>query len=185
MIKAIETHYKGYRFRSRLEARWAVFFDTLGITWEYEKEGFRLGQAGRYLPDFWLPQVSMWTEVKPASLSADEIAKCAALAQGTNRECLLLVGMPTDRAYHAIAWAGDGDGWPSEYNGIPDGYALFSYCFTMHHGYPYYERRFYGSPGCNCAEAYADGCAQCQFADVADAVVAARSARFEYSERRP
>jgi hypothetical protein len=26
--KAIETHYKGYRFRSRLEARWAVFFDT-------------------------------------------------------------------------------------------------------------------------------------------------------------
>ena len=26
-IKAIETYYKGYRFRSRLEARWAVFFD--------------------------------------------------------------------------------------------------------------------------------------------------------------
>jgi hypothetical protein len=28
-IKAIETSYKGYRFRSRLEARWAVFFDAL------------------------------------------------------------------------------------------------------------------------------------------------------------
>ena len=29
MIKAIETVYNGYRFRSRLEARWAVFFDAL------------------------------------------------------------------------------------------------------------------------------------------------------------
>lgn len=26
-IKAIDTIYKGYKFRSRLEARWAVFFD--------------------------------------------------------------------------------------------------------------------------------------------------------------
>ena len=39
-IKAIETYYKGYRFRSRLEARWAVFFDAAGIKYEYEPEGF-------------------------------------------------------------------------------------------------------------------------------------------------
>ena len=31
-IKPIETHYKGYRFRSRLEARWAVFFDAAKLT---------------------------------------------------------------------------------------------------------------------------------------------------------
>lgn len=53
--KAIETSYKGYRFRSRLEARWAVFFDTLGIKWEYEKQGYSL-PSGAYLPDFWQPQ---------------------------------------------------------------------------------------------------------------------------------
>lgn len=51
-IKAIETVYKGYRFRSRLEARWAVFFDALDIEWEYEKEGYDLGEFGWYLPDF-------------------------------------------------------------------------------------------------------------------------------------
>ena len=44
MIKPIETVYNGYRFRSRLEARWAVFFDQLGIKNEYEKEGFDLGE---------------------------------------------------------------------------------------------------------------------------------------------
>lgn len=65
MIKAIETQYKGYRFRSRLEARWAVFFDALGIRWEYEKEGYDLGDAGWYLPDFWLPDYNEWIEVKP------------------------------------------------------------------------------------------------------------------------
>lgn len=42
MIQAIETHYKGYRFRSRLEARWAIVFDGLGVDWEYEKEGYEL-----------------------------------------------------------------------------------------------------------------------------------------------
>lgn len=57
MIKAIETEYRGYRFRSRLEARWAVFFDALGVEWEYEPEGFDLGDGLYYLPDF---RVKCW-----------------------------------------------------------------------------------------------------------------------------
>lgn len=63
-IKAIETVYKGYRFRSRLEARWAVFFDQLGIRWEYERQGYDLGGV-RYLPDFWIPEKNLHLEVKP------------------------------------------------------------------------------------------------------------------------
>jgi len=50
MIGAIETRYSGYRFRSRLEARWATFFDHLGCEWEYEKEGYVLPNGDRYLP---------------------------------------------------------------------------------------------------------------------------------------
>ena len=52
VIKPIETIYNGYRFRSRLEARWAVFFDALGVDYEYEPEGFDLGDGLYYLPDF-------------------------------------------------------------------------------------------------------------------------------------
>lgn len=50
-IKPIETEYKGYRFRSRLEARWAVFFDNCGFKWEYEPQGYDIDGV-RYLPDF-------------------------------------------------------------------------------------------------------------------------------------
>ena len=57
-MKAIETEYKGYRFRSRLEARWAVFFDACGGRWEYEPEGYVLPDGQYYLPDFLLHDVT-------------------------------------------------------------------------------------------------------------------------------
>ena len=63
-IKPIETHYLGYRFRSRLEARWAVFFQTLGVEFEYEPEGFDLGDGLKYLPDFRLRDVLIHHQVK-------------------------------------------------------------------------------------------------------------------------
>lgn len=63
-IKAIETAYNGYKFRSRLEARWAVAFDHLGLKWDYEIEGFDLGFLGGYLPDFWLPESKWFVEIK-------------------------------------------------------------------------------------------------------------------------
>lgn len=68
-IKPIETIYNGYRFRSRLEARWAVFFDALDIEYQYEPEGFLLGTFPDeppipYLPDFFLPKTKTWVEVK-------------------------------------------------------------------------------------------------------------------------
>jgi hypothetical protein len=47
-----------------LEARWAVFFDTIGYEWHYEPEGFQLDNDEYYLPDFWLPKHEAWVEVK-------------------------------------------------------------------------------------------------------------------------
>lgn len=64
-INAIDTYYAGHLFRSRLEARWAYIFDTLGIRWEYEPQGYRVGQQRRpYLPDFYLTDLGWWIEVK-------------------------------------------------------------------------------------------------------------------------
>ena len=63
-MKAIETLYNGYRFRSRLEARWAVFFDAINIQYEYEPEGYLLSDGTKYLPDFYLPESDTFFEVK-------------------------------------------------------------------------------------------------------------------------
>ena len=72
-IAAIPTKYNGVTFRSRLEARWAVFFDNLNIEWQYEREGYQLQDGTWYVPDFWLPgvhyrengQPGIWVEIKP------------------------------------------------------------------------------------------------------------------------
>lgn len=89
--RAIETRYKGYRFRSRLEARWAVFFDALGLSWEYEPEGFELDGGVRYLPDFRLTVcggVPVYVEVKPpAPLPKAEAEKIYTFGQLITSSC--------------------------------------------------------------------------------------------------
>ena len=93
-IKAIETRYNGYKFRSRVEARWAVFMDTLGVKYEYEKEGFDLGEFGYYLPDFWLPEHQCWVEIKGAEPTSKEQGLCHELAQAVKNDVVLLFGQP-------------------------------------------------------------------------------------------
>lgn len=93
-IKAIETRYKGYRFRSRLEARWAVFFQTMRIKWEYEPQGFELPCGTRYLPDFFLPEFKLYVEVKGSEESAREAIKTLETFRDYVGAILLFVGVP-------------------------------------------------------------------------------------------
>lgn len=98
MIKVIETEYNGYRFRSRLEARWAVFFDALGIKYQYEPEGFD-ADGVKYLPDFYLPDADRWIEIKGKKLSVDEIRKCEAFCEEQDKDGVLFtifIGQPLE-----------------------------------------------------------------------------------------
>lgn len=86
-IKAIETVYNGYRFRSRLEARWAIFFDAVGAKWEYEPEGFDIPTKNgivKYLPDFRISNYhgrgadkngQLYVEVKGGKMSEEDAEK--------------------------------------------------------------------------------------------------------------
>ncbi len=101
-MKAIETRYKGYRFRSRLEARWAVFFDAIGLKWEYEPEGFEFKDGTQYLPDFWLPELHQWAEVKPEPLTGEEMRKVFLLSRHVDGFVLTLVGTPAVQPYEGF-----------------------------------------------------------------------------------
>lgn len=164
-MNVIQTHYNGYHFRSRLEARWAVYFDAVGITWDYEPEGFNLGGVP-YLPDFWLPQVRMWAEVKPVGLKPDEWEKCQRLANESLRPVLMLIGTPDLRSYWAIGSNFDG------YDDLCD-YVLDTSCMS--------EARFFASTGVSYPE-FCDLCGYVGDYEIARAVMAARSARFEHGE---
>lgn len=101
-MKAMETTYRGYRFRSRLEARWAVFFDAMKLKWEYEPEGFDLGNGVYYLPDFRItsPQgLTSWYEIKPSGTERDEKFTKFAIAMNFDNDyshCSLLSGDPAE-----------------------------------------------------------------------------------------
>lgn len=129
-IKALETNYAGCRFRSRLEARWAVFFDTLGIKWEYEKEGFKLPDGTYYLPDFWLMEMGLWFEVKPAKLDEKyggflwpEGLQVHELAEMTGTNSIVMCGAP----------GLDGNGNPT-YEGFIHGDHCQLWCECQHCG---------------------------------------------------
>lgn len=101
-MKPIQTRYAGHFFRSRLEARWARYFDALKIQWEYEPEGFDMDGVN-YLPDFYLPQVDLWAEVKPSwedkALSEEELKKIVLLSAHTGKGVILLQGRPNLHSY--------------------------------------------------------------------------------------
>jgi hypothetical protein len=112
-IKAIETVYNGYRFRSRLEARWAVFFDALEIEYQYEPEGYDLRKQGWYLPDFWLPHSvdelakegwGLWVEIKPIELNTSEKEKIYELCRLTGHNVLSIEGSPYKDEHRITKW---------------------------------------------------------------------------------
>lgn len=94
--RIIPTLYGGILYRSRTEARWAVFFDALEVPFEYEPQGYHLGPLN-YLPDFWLRTWRLYVEVKGTDPTEDEIAKAKMLAAATQKKVLVVIGDPGQR----------------------------------------------------------------------------------------
>lgn len=84
--KAMEVAYSGRIFRSRLEARWAVFLDLIQVNWDYEPSFYQVGEELYYLPDFYLPDHQLWLEVKGAPyMDTASMAKCLGSVAGPMR----------------------------------------------------------------------------------------------------
>jgi hypothetical protein len=103
-MHAIETIYDGHRFRSRIEAKWAVFFKSLALPYHYEPEGFNF-DGSCYLPDFWIPSWKSYVEIKWEKPSLEELGKAELLNAQLGKNLLLVYGEP----------------WPKKYNVIPFG----------------------------------------------------------------
>jgi hypothetical protein len=92
--KVIPTEYEGVLFRSRTEARWAVFLRRAGFRFEYEREGYDLDGTW-YLPDFWLPDCKAWLEVLGEKPRKDEFRRATKLAEASGRIVLIALKPPS------------------------------------------------------------------------------------------
>jgi hypothetical protein len=99
-MTALPTVYRGIKFRSRLEARWAHFLDALDVDWQYEPQGYTACDVA-YLPDFWLSNVAsrgvpggLFLEIKPCRPTEEEEIKARMLALGSGRPVVIAARAP-------------------------------------------------------------------------------------------
>lgn len=97
---ALKTEYNGIIYRSQTEARWAVFFDALGLQFTYEPETIRLSSGACYLPDFFIQDFDAYFEVKPSSdqVVTEEATKARCLAHDRPEQRVwLAIGAPAPK----------------------------------------------------------------------------------------
>jgi len=181
VIKAIPTRYKGYHFRSRLEARWAVFFDTAKIKWEYEPQGYVVDGVP-YLPDFHLPDLHCYFEVKGSSgydldllqRFAREIKRLVVVAEGQIPDpdegtCGEEIGLQ-------VLYPANPEGWPDGIvHDMAWGYKdMFLRCDGCDRVVIMNEVYSSMKEACSCGDRHA------RLMPLSDALSAARAARFEH-----
>lgn len=108
-MKALPTKYNGYTFRSRTEARWAVFFTHMNWGWQYENQGYKLEKGGVYLPDFEvrLSNLEEWyVEVKPDNFNKFEqdeyMSKLQRFTSEAGKSLLILDGNPSCKPFDIV-----------------------------------------------------------------------------------
>jgi hypothetical protein len=90
---AIPTKYAGTQFRSRLEARWAAFFDLLAWEWHYEPFDY-----SGWIPDFFIgpAQPGFLVECKPSAnpTNSNAIRKAQTKAKEVPGRILIVGSIP-------------------------------------------------------------------------------------------
>lgn len=172
-IAPIPTLYHQHYFRSRLEARWAVFFDAIGVSWQYEPQGYKLPDGTCYLPDFFVPAFGAFVEVKPVGGAAFRVAR--EFAKHSRESVLLLDGAPACKPYTVLNTYECDD--PNRDPELVEQELVFRQKFLVGDGRPFLDApgNFSVSMSLSAAEVFGE--------DVLSAITIANSARFDGAGR--
>ena len=175
------TWYNNYYFRSKLEAKWAVFFDLMKIRWEYEPEAFICADGSQYTPDFYLPHVflrdekrGLYLEIKPSSFDGDDTYIKRISSSLKDRQLVLLVGDPME----AVLNVHINENRHEQLCPWWDNYSVLIYCEDCHTvKFVFDEGNYYFCPTCK-GGAYGTHLAISHAAEVA------RNFRFQFYDPR-
>jgi len=167
------TWYNNYYFRSKLEAKWAVFFDLMKIKWNYEPEQFTCKDGSQYTPDFFLPDAilregleiiepgdfdgvgatykkrgpGVYFEIKPFSYITDHLYEERILSS-MKMPLILFVGDPLEAVVNIHLWNGENKN--IQLQPWWDNYMVFMYCKDCNTiKVDFDEGNYYYCPKCN------------------------------------
>lgn len=93
-MKVLPTKFRGTEYRSKTEAMWAAYFYFLNVPFVYEPDTYDLGESGCYIPDFYLPNLDCFVEIKPDVIIEGRESPCYALAEDSGKTVFLIHGRP-------------------------------------------------------------------------------------------
>jgi hypothetical protein len=188
-----------------LEARWAVFFDHLRITWEYEAQGYHVGpypygvangrvltRESTYLPDFFLPEQGLFFEVKGVSPDEPYQRMLSTFTGQVGKSLILAVGSIPAADRFVVGDENSSPFWMDLFDGVNtfegegswDNYQAWCVCLTGRH----YGVAFMGNGHripCACNTGNFGKYTSSHSDRILAAYSAARSARFEHGEQGP
>jgi hypothetical protein len=197
LMVAKKTFYKDYYFRSKLEAKWAVFFDLMNIPFVYEPESFICEDGSQYTPDFYLPEAILrdgndveipktqkhfddvnlvprdtgtYLEIKPLNYSDEDLYE-KRIASAINKPLILLCGDPVDALINGSDSSKNRNFQLSPYW---DNCMVFMYCDKCHsYKFEFNEGNYYQCPKCSNP-------ISTDFVEIKEQCIKARNFRFQY-----
>jgi hypothetical protein len=117
--------YMGAECRSTTEGRWAVVIDIIKWRWIHEPPIIYTAYGG-YCPDFFVPALEMYLEIKPSAPTALEEGKARGAARKTGLTVAFLAGPPCFSSEVFVTYNGE----PLELRGISE---FFRECGVGHY----------------------------------------------------
>ncbi len=102
--EVITLEYNGHKFKTHLEASWAVFFDHVKLKYEREVEGYEMEDGVKFFPDFYLSDYKLYVKIIPdlELLAFKELEQIDQFSNCDDKSVLLICGTPTQEKMYVL-----------------------------------------------------------------------------------
>ncbi len=96
-------YYNTIKMRSSWEVSFAEYLDKNNVIWEYEPETFKLCNGKRYIPDFFIPFLDIYIEIKPEYFLTKEVLEKLQLFKDLGKTLLVISDIRWEKSMDGIS----------------------------------------------------------------------------------